>query len=55
MRFPTKKIFTIILLLILFVGCASNQKRYAREDYSQDKLGDYLTDDYTQGRLDDYI
>jgi hypothetical protein len=54
MRFPTKKIFTIILLLILFVGCASNQKRYAREDYSQDKLGDYLTDDYTQGRLDDY-
>ena len=38
MRFLPNKIFTIILLLLLFVGCASNQKRYAREDYSQDKL-----------------
>ena len=43
-----------ISLLILFVGCASNQKKYAREDYSQGELGDYLTDDYTQGALDDY-
>ena len=49
MRFQTKKIFTIILLLVLFVGCASNQK-----SYSQDDLGDYLTDDYSQGKLDDY-
>ena len=49
MRFPTNKIFTILLLLILFIGCASNQK-----SYSQDDLGDYLTDDYSQGKLDDY-
>ena len=49
MKFQTKKIFTIILLLVLFVGCASNQK-----SYSQDYLGDYLTDDYSQGKLDDY-
>jgi len=38
MRFPTNKIFTILLLLILFVGCASNQKKYAREGYSQGEL-----------------
>jgi antitoxin component YwqK of YwqJK toxin-antitoxin module len=49
MGFQTKKIFAIILLLLLFVGCASNQK-----SYSQDDLGDYLTDDYSQGKLDDY-
>jgi len=49
MGFQTKKIFTIILLLVLFVGCASNQK-----SYSQDDLGDYLTDDYSQGKLEDY-
>jgi len=49
MGFQTKKIFTIILLLLLFVGCASNQK-----SYSQDDLGDYLTDDYSQGKLEDY-
>ena len=49
MGFQTKKIFTIILLLVLFVGCASNRK-----SYSQDGLGDYLTDDYSQGKLDDY-
>ena len=49
MMFQTKKIFTIISLLVLFVGCASNQK-----SYSQDDLGDYLTDDYSQGKLDDY-
>jgi len=54
MRFPTNKIFTILLLLILFVGCASNQKKYAREGYSQGELDDYLTDDYSQGELDDY-
>ena len=49
MGFQTKKIFAIILLLLLFVGCASNQK-----SYSQDDLGDYLTDDYSQGKLEDY-
>ena len=49
MGFQTKKIFAIILLLLFFVGCASNQK-----SYSQDDLGDYLTDDYSQGKLDDY-
>ena len=54
MRFPTNKIFTIILLLILFVSCASNQKKDSWEDYSQDELDDYLTDDYSQGELDDY-
>ena len=54
MRFSTNKIFTILLLLILFVGCASNQKKYAREGYSQGELDDYLTDDYSQGELDDY-
>ena len=54
MRFPTNKIFTILLLLILFVSCASNQKKYARDEYSEDELDDYLTDDYSQGKLDDY-
>jgi antitoxin component YwqK of YwqJK toxin-antitoxin module len=54
MRLPTIKTFTIILLLILFVGCASNQKRYALEDNSQGELNDYLMDDYTQGRLENY-
>ena len=49
MGFQTKKIFTIILLLLLFDGCASNHN-----SYSQDDLGDYLTDDYSQGKLDDY-
>ena len=48
MRFPTNKIFTIILLLILFVSCASNQKKDSWEDYSQDELDDYLTDDYLE-------
>jgi len=54
MRFPTNKIFIIILLLILFVSCASNQKKDSREEYSQDELDYYLTDDYSQGELDDY-
>ena len=54
MGFPTNKIFAILLLLILFIGCASNQKKYAREDYYQGEFNDYLTDDYSQGKLDDY-
>lgn len=49
MRFPTYKIFTI-LFLILFVSCASNKKKYAPDEYSDE----YLTDDYSQGKLDDY-
>ena len=40
--------------MILFVSCASNQKKYARDEYSEDELDDYLTDDYSQGELDDY-
>lgn len=39
-----------ILLLILLVGCASNQKQYAGE-YTQD---DYLTDEHSQGKFNDY-
>ena len=53
MRFPTSKIFAILLLLLLFVGCASNQKKYTLEDY-KGELDDYLTDDYSQGKIDDY-
>ena len=49
MGFQTKTIFAIILLVSSFIGCASNQKSYSRDD-----LGDYLTDDYSQGKLDDY-
>jgi hypothetical protein len=51
--FKTNKILTILLLLILFVGCASNQNKYARKDYTQGELDDYLSDNYTQGELDD--
>ena len=50
MRFQTKKIFYIILLLVIFVGCASNQKSYSHDD-----LGDYLPDDYSHDDLDDYL
>jgi len=50
----TIKIFTILLLFILFIGCASNQNKYARKNDSQGELDDYLTDDYSQGELDDY-
>ena len=53
MLFKTNKILTILLLLILFVGCTSNQNKYARKDYTQGELDDYLSDNYTQGELDD--